>query len=53
MMGKEKWAIEKIGKEQELHKMGIVTNKIKQCPTAYRSDGLRPMQEQKRRREQL
>ena len=44
-MGKGKWVIAKIGKEQELHKARIVTTKIHQHPSARRSDGPR----QKRR----
>ena len=43
--GKGKWAVGKIGKKQELHKVRIVTTKIQQHPVARCSDGLR----QKRR----
>jgi len=51
-MGKGKQEIGKVGKEQELHEAGIVTTKIHQHPTAHRSGGPRPIQEQKCRREQ-
>ena len=47
-MGKGKQATGKIGKKQELRKVGIVTTKIQQCPIARCSDGLR----HKRREEQ-
>jgi len=46
-MGKGKWAIGKIGKEQELCKVGIVTTKIQQHPIACHSNGPRPIQDQK------
>jgi len=40
-MGKGKQAIEKVGKKQELCKVGIVTTKIQQHPVAHHSDGPR------------
>ena len=40
-MGKGKWVIGKIGRKQELYKVGIVTTKIQQHPIACLSDGPR------------
>ena len=44
MVGKGKQAIGKIGEKQELHKVGIVTTKIQQHPTARHSDGRKQKQ---------
>jgi len=52
VMGKGKRAIEKIGKEKELHEVGIITTKIQQRPIACNSGGPRAIQEQKCRGEQ-
>jgi len=39
VMGKGRQAIEKTGKKKELHKVGIVTTKIQQCPISCCSYG--------------